>query len=909
MNRREDRGDPPISLRRLHRLLIRVAPHRFRAEHAHEVDRTFSELERDVYRAGGYPKLLLFWSGELLDLASALLRLHVNERRLRFSQPDDPATGYTHKHTRQGTMAALISDLRRALRIVRRGPGFVVAAVLILGIGIGATTGAFSVVQAVILSPLPYPDAHRLVMAWRTLPQFGWNRAPVSYPNFRDWRERTRTMEAMAAYAGWFPQTIAGPDGPEQVQGALATPDLFRLLGARPLLGSVFESDTGDDRFVLLSHGLWTRRFGADSSIVGRPIRLGEESYTVTGVMPPDFAFPNEEYELWLPARSVAAAEERGSNYLQVMGLLSPGSSIEDAQAELETIVAQLAEAYPETNGGLGGGGVWLEARHAFVVRNVKTVLWVVLAVVALVLLIACANLAGLSLTRSVARHRELAVRAALGAGRARLVRERLLESGWLAVMGGGLGAALSFGLVRLFIVFAPPEVPRLGEVAVDPPALAFTAAVALACGLLFGSLPALVSSRIDLQGALREGGRSASLGRGRHKLIRWLVASQVAVACTLSIGAGLLANSLVRLMSEDPGFDARNRLVAQISLPESRYPEPAQVQAFFESLLARAEALPGVETAGMTFSIPLGTAYASGTYTVEGQPWPAGEEPLIGLNPIRGDYFRTVGIGLIRGRGFTSEDRGDAVPVAVVNATMANRHWPGEDPTGRRFKRGAADSDSPWITVVGVVEDVKREGPGSEVNAEAYLPHGQAAWASSMFVVLKGARDVEPLVRPLREAVWESDPALPVTNVRALEELLHESLAEPRFRALLLGTFAAAALLLSAIGVYGVLAFSVATRAREIGLRMALGAERSRVLGAVVLSGLRLAAIGVAAGLLFAAAAARVLDSMLFEIEPLDIPTYAAVALTVAVVAALASYFPAVRASRVAPIEALREE
>jgi putative ABC transport system permease protein len=886
-------------------LSLLAMPRQFRRRHAAAMVETFRRLaaEASAHRGIlGVTSCLLY---ETFDVLRAGLRLRLAEFGARRSRRRSPPNQHPQPSVR---MDNLRQDLLYALRAIRRRPGPAALAVLLLALGIGASTTVFSVVNNVLLQPLPYPAADRLVMVWRTLPQFGWRRAPVSYPNYQDWRDAATSFEAMGVYSGPTPMTLIGAGTPLRLQAQLASASLFEMLGARPALGRLFgEEDVQQAaKVAVLDPGLWQSRFGGDPGIIGRTVRLDGELFTVIGVMAEDFVSLGGEPDLWLPVSTGAAAADRGANFLLVLGRTRPGVTLDGAGREMEAIVARLAERYPDEN--LANSGVWLEPRLEAMVREARTILWVLFASVLIVLALACTNLAGLGLARAAARGREMAVRAALGAGRGRLVRQLLTENLLIALAGGTLGALLAFWLTRAFLALEPGALPRRGEVAVDPTTLAFALLISVACGLAVGLVPALRASRPDLQDELKQEGGRSTQSRSRHRLQQTLVGLQVAFAVVLLISAGLVANSFIRLLRVEPGFDPSNVLSAQIALPEARYDGPEEVRGFYERLLHDAAALPEVRSAGAAFSLPFSPTSASGVYTVEDQRTPKAEQ-LVYMTPVLGDYFRTMRIPFVEGQGFGGSARADGPRVAVINETMARRHWRGETAVGKRFKRGDPDSDNPWITVVGVVSDVKHRGLDDEPQSQAYLPLTQAAWPTSLYLTLRTEGDPLQVAAPLRALIQRLDPELPVTRLDTMSHLIGRSLAEPRFRTLLIGLFAAAAGLLAVIGIYGVLSFIVAGRTREIGVRIALGARSGQVMGLVFRQALVVVLAGTAVGTIAALVTTRALRSLLFEVQPTDPLTYAGVIALLVITSTIACWVPARRARRVDPMVALSNE
>jgi len=808
-------------------------------------------------------------------------------------------------------MRALIHDLRPAARGLARRPAFTAVIVLTLGLGLSAATSIFAVVDHVLLRPLPYPDSEELVMAWRVVERFGFDRAPVSYPDFIDWRGASGAFNHLAAYTG-AQATLLGEGDPALLRGARVTGDLFAALGRRPLLGRLVEP--ADDvpaaePVVVLSEGLWRRRFGADPGVLGRALRLDDLTARVIGVLPGDVDFPSPDTDFWLPLRLSAAAAERDMNFLHALGRLAPGVPRERAERELQAVAARVAAEHPGEN---ETDGVWLERRHAALVGGVRPVLLVLLVAVGTLLALACANVTNLLLARSVERRRELAVRSALGAGDARLATAVLAESLLLALWGGGLAVLLTFGATRLLLALDPAGLPRREEIAVDARIVLACAAVALVCGLLCGLVPLLGGAHRVPARALGETARATG-DRRSGRLQTALVVVQVALATVLLVGAGVLVHSFHRLISVAPGFQGERVLTARVSPSSAAYPEAADIDRFYGELTERLSTLPGAEAVGATWALPFshvpaswgGPTSASSTYA-PADGGDATEGTTVELEPVRADYFRAMGMPLRAGRGFTAADRSGAPPVAIVNETLARRFWPGRETVGRSMvKPGSPDSS---VTVVGVVADVKRTGLDQQAQPVAYLPHAQAVWSHSLFVTLRTAGDPEGLARTLREEVWELDPAAAVTGVAVLSDLVSGSVAGPRLRTAVLGALAGTAGGLALIGIYGVLSFTVARRTREIAVRLALGAGRRRVLEEVLARGLAPVALGLVLGGAGAVAATRALRSFLFEVAPLDPLTFAAVPAALLAAGALACWAPARRAAAADPASALRE-
>jgi putative ABC transport system permease protein len=803
-------------------------------------------------------------------------------------------------------VSTLLQDIRYALRTLAKTPGVTLIAVLTLGLGIGATATVFSCVNALFLRPFPYADPLALVALRSDNPARGWIGSSVSYPNFADWREQAQSYTGMAAHSGQS-FNMSGGDEPERLEGEAISWNMFGLLGVAPMLGRDFvpaDDEPGAAPVVLLSAALWERRFGADSALVGRSISLNGRPYTVVGIMPPPHQFPDDA-QLWVTL-SRPRTERRGMNFLNVIGRLRDGVTAEAAHAELVGIAGRLAAQYPDDNRDWSASVVPLREDE---VGEYKTVLALMMGAVGFVLLIACANVANLLLSRAAARHREMAIRAALGAGRLRIVRQLLTESVLLALGGAVLGIVIALWGVDLIVAAVPADRPFWMVFTIDQRVLAFTAAVALGTGLLFGLAPAWQVTRTDLHDSLKEGSRGAGTGGGRQRLRHTLVVAQVALSMILLVGAALMIRSFLRLQRVDPGFDRQNMLASTVVLSGQRYDSTRARAGFFEDLLSRLRALPGVTGAAASQAPPLSGSGSTSTFTVEGQTVQTGEQPEGNWQAVTGGYLTLLGVPITRGRDLTDRDVRDSARVAVVNRTMAERFWPGDDPLGKRFRFGGADeADSEWFTIVGVAGNVRHGRLGEPPENQFYIAYSQAAYRG-MVVLLRTAGDPTALAPALRREVRAVDPQLPVFELETMNEMYRQSLWEQRLYGAMFGSFAAVALLLAAVGLYGVMAYMVTLRTHEIGVRMALGAQRRDMLRLVVRRGLTLAGLGVAIGLVGAFAVTGLLRGFLFGVTATDPLSFLGIPLILSLVALLASWVPARRATRVDPILALRYE
>jgi putative ABC transport system permease protein len=803
-------------------------------------------------------------------------------------------------------MGALLQDLRYGWRMLAKNPGFTVVAALTLALGIGANTAIFSLVNGVFLRPLAYKDAGRLVFIAATNRVRGNKIEVSSYPDFADWRAQNHVFSGLAAYRPQY-YDLSGVSRPERIRGVRVSEDLFALLDEKPVLGRAFlpeEYQPGKNRVVLLSDGLWRRLFGSDPGLVGKTLKLNDEIYTVIGVMPPRFAFPpNERVLLYAP---LVADANRSHGWLWAVGRLRPGISLREAQVEMDTISHRLEQQYPGTNKGRGVNLLTLQER---VVGNLRPAFLVFVCAVGLVLLIACANCANLMLGRTTARARELAVRAALGAGRRRLTRLLLAESVLLSFLGGALGLLLAVWGVDVLVALMKKDlpIPRLENIHIDGWVLGFAFLVSLLTGIFFGLAPALAASRIDLNESLKEGSRSVTGSLRPIQLRSLLVVSEVALALVLLAGAGLMIRSFLLLSRVETGVNTRNVLALDFSLYESRYAQPHVRADFLRQVAERVRTLPGVKSASWVTDLPLSGSSDSDSFAIAGRPEPGPSESREAFfNVVGPGYFQTLGIPLLRGRDFTDRDTVAAPGVALINQAMVRRFWPDEDPLGKQI---TMDRKS-FFSIVGVVGDVRQLGQASETSPEVYLSYLQdpVAWPYRTLIV-RTAGDPLKLVGLVEQAVWSVNKDQPVSDIETMEQVLADSVAQPRIFTLLMGVFAALALALASVGIYGVVSYSVSQRTHEVGVRLALGAERVDVLRLVVGQGMLLTGLGLGIGLGGAMAVTRFLSSFLYGVRPTDPITFAVVALALAAVALLASYIPARRAMKVDPIVALRYE
>ena len=806
-------------------------------------------------------------------------------------------------------MENLLSDTRYAIRNLLRRPGFTLIAVVTLALGIGANTTIFSVINSLILKPLPIPELDRIVAVWDKLPSRGVTHNEVTFANYLDLKNQNQTFEQLALYRWWSPN-LTGVETPERLQGFLVTANLFDALGVKPIMGRNFtdeENQPGKDAVAIITHGLWQRRFGSDPEILNKTVTINTVARKVIGVMPENFTFPKNA-EIYAPiAMTPELMKSRGNHSYYIIGRLKHGTPIESAQAEIDNIMARLEQQYPESNTGWGATAFPLVADT---VRYYATAMWVMMGAVGFVLLIACANVANLMLARATGRQKEIAVRTALGASRWRIVRQLLTESVIVALIGGALGVLVGFWGIAALRAANPAEAAKYVagwyQLGINSQVLLFTLALSVLSGIVFGLAPAWQTSKPNLNNSLKEGSRQTS--GSSHRLRSSLVVFEVALSLVLLVGAGLLTRNFLSLLRTNAGFNSDNVMTMTLVLPTQKYKEQPQRAAFYNDLVQRAKAYPGVESAAVVNYLPLGQSNSSDSYLVEGEPEPRpGNENDGRYRVASPDYFRTMGVSIIRGRGFTEQDKAGATPVVIVNETLARRHWPGQDAIGKRIRFYGPQDKAPWMEVVGVIADVKHDLT-IPVEPEYYLPHAQDPW-NGMILVAKTSVDPASLAGALRQQVWSIDKDQPVFDVRTMEEVKSASLVLYSFSSVMIGIFAAVAMVLAAIGIYGVMAFAVTQRTQEIGIRMALGARTGDVLKLVVRHGMKLALFGIVIGLAGSWVLTRFIANLLVGVQPTDLLTFSVVSLCLLVAAFIACYLPARRATKVDPLVALRYE
>ncbi|HKQ77161.1 MAG TPA: ABC transporter permease [Blastocatellia bacterium] len=810
-------------------------------------------------------------------------------------------------------MESLWKDLWVGLRSLRKRPGFTLVIVLTLGLGIGANTAIFSVAYAVLLAPLPYHEPGRLVVLWAKNDKKKLTQQPVSYPNLKDWKERNRAFEMMAGLRGEsFSLTDRGE--PDRVSGLRVSVNILSLLGAKPQLGRDFlpeEEQPGRESVALVGHVLWQRRYAGDPRLVGQTLTLDGKGYTVIGILPPGLKHPGltlaaapSGADVWIPLIPAANEQNRSFANMRVVARLKPQVTLAQAQADMNVLATQLEQQYPDMNSNLGVGVVPL---HEHLTGRVQRALWILLGAVGCVLLIACANVANLLLARAAGRQTEMAVRAALGASRRRLIRQLLVECIALSVTGGVCGLLLAAFGVPLLIGLSANGIPRADEIGVSLPVLGFTLLISLLTGIAFGLAPALQSSRIHLAEALKEGKKGAAVGGRQRHMLSALVVIEIALALTLLVGAGLMIRSFRSVIAVEPGFDPHNLLTIAIPLQQATYKDQQSQLRYYERALPALNALPGAQSAACVFRIPI-SGFATVIFTVQGQPVPVGQEPNADYRTVSHDYFRTMKMTVTRGRSFGERDNAEAPDAVIINEELARRFFQNEDPVGKRLQ--VALEKTRWREIVGVVASAKLSGLEAATDPAIYVPFQQNTWPNALrtsYLVVRTDSDPNNYRSAIREALRSIDPALPITQLRTMDEILADSLSQRRFNTALLVIFAVVAALLAAVGVYGVMSYLGAQRTHELGVRMALGARRGDILRLLVGAGAKLAAIGVAAGATMALMMTRFLSGLLFGVSATDPWTFALIALLFAAVTLLASYFPARRAAKTDPLVALR--
>jgi putative ABC transport system permease protein len=818
-------------------------------------------------------------------------------------------------------MATMWQDIKYGVRMLWKNPAFTLVAIIALALGIGANAAIFSVVNSVLLRTLPYPNAERLVSVYGVSSQSNSNSAPLSYPDMIDYREQANTLQYIAGYQQVGTILTNGGEEPERAFGADVSADLFPMLGVEPLLGRVFtreEDRPGGPAVVVISHSLWQRRFNSDPRIIGQEIRFGARAATVLGVMPPGFKFPltAERSDFYLPLVSELARTNstslttRDSRFLPVIASIKPGITLETATAEIDALARRLGEQYPATN---TGNRARLVTLHEDIVGDIRPALLILLGAVGFVLLIACANVANLLLARAAARAKEIAVRTAMGASRGRVIRQLLTESLILALAGGGLGLLIAVWGVDALVAASPAEIPRLNEIGLDGRVLGFTFFISALTGIVFGLVPALQASKLDLADSLKEGSRGSTAGGRRNRIRAALVIAEVALSLVLLVGAGLLIKSFFHLLNTDPGYDTARVLSVTLPLSRSRYPQPEQQISLIERVIERIASLPGVEAVGATTLLPLGERDLVNTFNIEGRPAPPpGQRPTARNQNVTGDYFRAMNIPVRRGRAFTDTDTTTAPPVIIINEALANRYFPNEDPVGRHIVIDDEDNTPlPPREIVGIVGNLRHEGLDDDEPTPGYFVPFTQAPDRQVYLTVRSIAGTDPamLAPAVRNAIKEVDREQLIWEARTMQERVAQSIAPRRFQMFLLGVFASVALVLAGVGIFGVMNYAVSQRTHEIGIRLALGAQKRDVLRLVVGQGMMLAASGVTIGLVGAFALTRVMASLLYGVSATDPLVFGGVALLLIIVAALACYIPARRAMRVDPMIALRYE
>jgi len=809
-------------------------------------------------------------------------------------------------------MDHFLQDVRYALRVLRKSPGFTLAAVLALALGIGANSAVFSVVNGVLLRPMPFAEPERLVRIFGNLHGMGLERISVSVLEYRDYREAPRTLGSVAAFTD-ADVTLTGQEVPERLRAIIATASFLSTLGVAPVMGRNFseeEETEGRDQVVVLTHRLWRGRFGANPDILGTTLTLDGQPFTVVGVLPAGFEYPQgtDLYVPFAPTPDMLDPNARGRRFLDVVARVKPGGSVEAAQRDMDRVAAGFMQAAPDQYGKDSGWAISVVSMEEQTVGRVRSTLWVLLGAVGFVLLIACTNVANLLLARAAARGREISIRAALGADRWRLGAQFLTESLVLSLVGGALGLLLAMWGMDALLALVGDGLPRAAEVRLDGRVVLFTAAISVLTGLLFGLVPALQASRVDLHGAMREGARGTA-GRGAGRMRAVLVVSQVALALVLLVGAGLFLRSFVALQGVEAGFEPQGVLTARLSLPLERYGEDSKRAAVMQDFLSRAKAVPGVEAAGLANLLPL-TGRSDWSFDIEGKVTGPNDPPLpaVEYRAVSGDYHKALRIPLLRGRMLSDSDGFDAPHVVVINETMARVIFPGQEPLGQRVRLHGRDPKAPWATIVGIVKDVREWGLDQPARPVAYYSVTQRN-PMGAYLVVRTRQSPGTLLASLQAELRAVDRDLPLYDVAPMEAVVDSSVSQRRFSMLLLGIFAGVAVVLASLGIYGVIAYTVTQRTRELGIRMALGARQADVFGLMVGQGMRMTLLGVGLGLVLALGLGRLLSALLYGVKAHDPLTFAGVAVLLAGVALVASWLPARRAAKVDPALTLRSE
>ncbi len=878
------------------------------------VTRDLAELYRLRLSSRGRARAVAWYWWQIVSFATRQLIERLGRG------PDDPSTQPITAQGRSSVREILVNstlqDLRYAVRGLLRSPGFTLVALVTLGLGIAASTSIFSVVNGILLRPLPYPESDRLVELFRTEDD-GEQLDNHSGANYLDIKSQSRSFAGLAGHRNLRYTVITGGT-PQLVQAASVTSDFFDVLGVNPVVGRTLSPAIdmpGSQQVVVLSYGIWLSHFGGDAAILGKTLQANDQSYSIVGVMPPGFQFPTDAL-FWtsspfaVPESPVDVGEDpasvRNLSWFSVLGRLAPKVTLEQAQAEMTIVAERIRQEHPQVN-----EGTLLVPLHESMVGDVKTSLLVLLGAVGLLLLIACANVANLLLVRASGREREIAVRVAMGAGRMRIMRQLVTESLVLALMGGAAGFSLALWGTRALLSLAPDGIPRVAEVGTDLRVLGFTVVTAAATGIIFGLAPAIQTFSLGAGRSATLGGIRQTASRSRNRLRNVLIVGEVAVSLLLLVGAGLMVRTLATLAAVDPGFDGENVLTARVWIPATKYQEDEDIIAFYRATLDRVNAIPGVQSAGAVLSLPVNSGI-NGTFTfsIEGKSFEDDADgPSAGFQVATVDYLRTLGIPLLRGRWFTDGDDSEAPDVVVLNQALADEYWPDEDPVGKRMTWGSPDDEDPrWATIVGVIGNTRHFGLDESARTEIYQPYLQGS-LTYLTLVVKSRVDPTTLTAAVRQAVTDVDPAQPISAVATMEQVLFDSLGSRRFNMLLLVVFAVTALVLAAVGLFGVLSYSVSQRSNEIGIRMALGASASGVVGRVMREGVGLTLLGLGIGVAGALGLTRLMRSMIHGVSATDPATFVGGVVLLIAVAAIASCVPAVRASRVDPIEVLRAE